>query len=169
VVDITSWPTIVELADNNDDRGSFTKVFRSDSIGKEFKEVSVARTRSAGVLRGLHYLEISAGEDKHVFCLEGEVWDVVVDIRENSPRYLQHEAFLLSSNHKQTLLIPPGFAHGYLTLTDSVTILYAMSATYDSSLERGIRWDDPILQINWPLVPQLISKKDLSWPLVGQA
>lgn len=166
-MDVTSWPTLVDLPDYNDDRGSFTKIFRSGALERDFKEVSVAKSRNVGVLRGLHYLDLPASEDKHVFCMDGDVWDVVVDVRESSPRYLQHETFLLSCKRKQALLIPPGFAHGYLTLTDNVTIIYAMSASYDASLERGIRWDDPALKINWPRIPSLVSKKDLSWPLLG--
>lgn len=167
-MDIGSWPSIINLTSYDDERGDFLKVFRSDSIGKDFKEVSLAFSKTRGILRGLHYLVEPAREDKHVFCMSGEIWDVVVDMRESSPTYLQHEAFHLSSEVKQILMIPPGFAHGYITLTERVQILYAMTEPYDASLERGLRWNDPILNIKWPRKPELISKKDSSWLLLDR-
>jgi len=108
----------------------------------------------------MHYLEEQAQEWKSVVCLQGSVQDVVVDMREESQTFRSHQSFHLEGQSNDGVLIPPGCAHGFLTLEPNTILLYIMSVPYDSSLERALRWDDPTLGISWDLVPKVISDKD---------
>lgn len=128
--------------------------------------VSFSNNIRRGVLRGMHYLNFSAGETKTVACVEGEIFDVIIDARPSSPTYLDHMAVILGGGRAASLTLPPGLAHGFITLTQEASIVYLMSIPYASSEERGFRYDDPVLGIDWPLVPTTVSKKDKCWPLI---
>lgn len=123
---------------------------------------------SKGVLRGLHYQQGAAGQAKLVRVAEGMVQDVVVDIREKSETYGQSFSIMLSAENKKQLLIPRGFAHGYLVVSDTAKFLYKVDNVYDPKAENGIRYDDPTLSIDWQLPTNnlLISDKDKILPFL---
>ena len=153
-----------------DVRGRFTRLFCAESMsqqGNEFSscQINLSENPSRGVLRGFHYLEEQCGESKILTCLTGRIFDVVIDLRRNSPTYLQHESFLLSNGPgRNQLCVPAGCANAFLTLDDDTNVLYFHSAYYDARFERGIRYDDPAFSIIWPFKPLVISQKDLEFP-----
>ena len=151
-----------------DDRGFFkeiyaTRRYRQAGIADTFLQDSVSFS-TRNVIRGLHY---DSEMSKFVQVLRGRVWDVIVDLRENSPTYRKWQGFNLSEfNHKQ-LYVPAGFAHGFIALSEDVIFVYKQGALYDPSRERAIRWDDPTLAIKWPLVGEpRVSQKDREAPLL---
>lgn len=159
---------LVELNVFSDSRGEFFRVADAKWGSSSIQQVSISRNLQPATLRGMHALERKANEYKFVTCLQGSVFDVVVDLRPESPQYLSIQEFELSGINRQTLVIPPGAAHGYLTLESNTVIMYSMSAEYDPKLEFGIRWNDPLLQINWPLIPKNISEKDSNYKLLSK-
>ncbi len=154
-----------------DNRGSFMESFQMASFREAIGELDIVQENESvsrrGVLRGLHLQEKPYEQAKLVRCVSGAIWDVVVDLRPNSSTYGQHLAFeLSSSNHKQ-LLIPRGFAHGFLTLTDEAIVQYKVNNVYKPQSERTIIYNDPTLDIDWlgqgiKADELIISEKDLS-------
>jgi dTDP-4-dehydrorhamnose 3,5-epimerase len=130
------------------------------------QQISISTNPTKGTLRGLHYLEERAKEWKAVVCVQGLVQDVVVDMREGSPTYKSHQSFYLDGRSNDGLLIPPGCAHGFLSLMPNTILMYVMTAPFDSDMERALRWDDPALNISWDLSPNVISDKDKSHGLL---
>jgi dTDP-4-dehydrorhamnose 3,5-epimerase len=112
----------------------------------------------------MHYQREPSGETKLVRCIRGAIFDVIVDIRPDSPTYRQWQHFELSSENNHQLYIPKGFAHGFQTLTEDVAVNYLISTSYEPELATGIRFNDPSIRINWPLAVAEISEKDLHWP-----
>ena len=112
----------------------------------------------------MHYQREPHSESKLVRCVNGAIWDVVIDIRPNSPTYRRWKEFELSSTNKYQLYIPKGFAHGFQTLSDDVEVSYLISEPYEPASAHGIRHDDPAFEIPWPLPVTSISDKDLRWP-----
>ena len=156
---------LYSLSEHLDERGRMQRVWDSDyflSAGQPIspKQVSVSKNPVRGTLRGMHFLSPEADEWKAVLCLQGSVQDVVVDAREGSETFLDHISIILDSSSNDGLLIPPGCAHGFLTLEQDTILLYMMSASYNPDLEIGFRWDDPKLGIDWRLEPKMISEKD---------
>lgn len=150
-----------------DQRGTFTRVWDSTSELQSFKinQSSISTNPTAGTLRGIHYQKQPNSENKLVQCISGAVFDVVVDLRKNSRSYGKHIGLELGPSKKYLgLFIPKGCAHGYLTLMPDTTLLYFMDAPYSSENAQGLLWNDSKLAINWPALPKLISKQDLSWP-----
>src|SRR5690606_4870438 len=119
-----------------------------------------------GTVRGLHYQRSPYSETKLVTCTEGAVWDVVVDIREESPTFLHWHAEELSESNGRALLIPAGFAHGFQTLSDNVTLIYCHDVPYHASAESGLHPKDPMLNIPWPLTITAISSRDNHHPML---
>ena len=147
-----------------DDRGFFFESFNQrlfeEATGKQVKFVQDNHSRSAkNVLRGLHY-QIQQAQGKLVRVTQGEVFDVAVDIRKSSPTFGQWVGVILSADNKKQLWIPPGFAHGFVTLSDSAEFLYKTTDYWAPAFERCIAWDDPAIGIQWPHVgePQLAAK-----------
>lgn len=160
-----SWDSFV------DSRGRWQRVWdpsileiSQDSFAAQ--QISISTNPTKGTLRGLHYLEERAGEWKAVVCVQGLVQDVVVDMREESPTFKSHQSFYLDGSSNDGLLIPPGCAHGFLSLTSNTILLYIMTAPFDPDMERSLRWDDPVLNISWDLPPHVISDKDKSHGLL---
>lgn len=157
-----------------DARGFFLESFNQHTfdaaVGHHVGFVQDNHSRSArGVLRGLHYQLAPHAQGKLVRVTQGEVYDVAVDIRPDSPSYRRHVAVRLSGENQRQLWIPPGLAHGFLVLSESADFLYKTTAYYAPEAERSLRWDDPSLAIPWPLdglVPTL-SAKDRDAPLLG--
>jgi len=162
---------IVDIDRREDDRGFFGRVFcqkEFEDLGLETNMVQANAGGSIrrGTLRGMHFQYPPAIEAKLVRCMSGAVLDVIVDLRPESPSYLQHVAVELSSDSLRALYVPGRFAHGYQTLQDDTTILYHASALYAPSAESGLRYDDPQLAIVWPLPVSAISRKDRDFQLL---
>ncbi len=164
---------IVELEEFEDERGSFVRGFCEREFaerGIEFRPVQVNHTFSArsGTLRGMHYQVAPAGEPKFVRCVRGASWNVIVDMRPDSPTHLKHTGVELSADNRKGFYVPEMFAHGNQALTDNLELLYLAGGFYSPDCERGIRHDDPAVGIEWPLPVSVISEKDGSWPLLGE-
>ena len=125
---------------------------------------SISFTAYKGTVRGLHYQREPHSEAKVVRCLKGVIWDVLIDIRPESPTYLRWQQFELSSENGHQLYVPAGFAHGYQTLCDDVEVNYLISVPYAPQSACGIRYNDPTFGITWPLPVTEISEKDVHWP-----
>ncbi len=159
----------ITLPRHCDERGSFGRIFDQgclleNGISCDFIQTSISRTSCAGTLRGLHFQRPPYAEAKLVHCLRGEIYDVICDLRPDSPTYLLYESFYLSFSSNEMVYIPPGCAHGFMTLNDDVEVLYAMSSIYMQSHASGVRYNDPRLGISWPRPVTYISEKDLNWP-----
>lgn len=150
-----------------DDRGFFYESFNSDKLARHglrpaFVQGNVSSS-ARGVLRGLHY-QWPKPQGKYVSVLEGEVWDVAVDIRRGSPHYGRWAAVVLSAENKRHFWIPEGFAHGFVVLSERALFAYLCTATYDPAADAGIRWDDADLAIDWPVSGPVLSAKDAKAP-----
>ncbi|WP_421862851.1 dTDP-4-dehydrorhamnose 3,5-epimerase family protein [Parvibaculum sp.] len=155
-----------------DERGWLERLFCADELreaGWFWPVVQMNRTYTAktGTVRGMHFQNAPHEEAKLVTCLAGEVFDVAVDMRRGSPTYLRWHGERLSNVNATSLLIPPGFAHGFQTLTDNVEMLYLHSASFAPGAEGGVRADDPALGIEWPLRIGERSERDRNHPLLG--
>jgi len=144
-----------------DNRGYFLESFRKDGF-PEFVQDNVSFSRK-NVVRALHF-QRSPGQAKLVHCLSGKIWDVVVDIRTDSPEFGKWQAFELDSVLHQQLFIPIGFAHGFCVLSEEAVVQYKVSAFYDPAEERSIRWNDPNLGIPWPVQEPVLSERDQQSP-----
>lgn len=155
-----------------DDRGFFLEFYREDFFarnGISVKFVQDNHSRSAkGVLRGLHFQVEPMAQAKLVRVVQGEVYDVAVDIRKGSKTFGKYVGEVLSAENKKMLYIPPGFAHGYCALRDGTEFMYKCSALYSPSHERGLIWSDPDLGISWPKldVEYILSEKDKRYPVL---
>jgi dTDP-4-dehydrorhamnose 3,5-epimerase len=122
-----------------------------------------------GTLRGMHYQVPPAAETKFIRCVRGGIYDVIVDMRPESPTFLQHIGVELTADNRRALYIPEMFAHGFQTLSDDTEVLYLVGEFYTPGYERGLRYDDPALKLEWPLPVSVISEKDANWPLYSVA
>jgi dTDP-4-dehydrorhamnose 3,5-epimerase len=165
-------PAFVDMHELTDERGFFARSFCRDEFIEAGLEPTVAQcnvsfNHVAGTLRGLHFQTADAPEAKLVRCTRGSILDVIVDMRPDSPTLGQHVAVELTADNHRALFIPPLFAHAYLTLEDATEVHYQVSQPYTPNTERGLRFDDPVLDIAWPMEPAVISEKDRNWPLLG--
>jgi dTDP-4-dehydrorhamnose 3,5-epimerase len=149
----------------HDKRGYFYESFNNESFydfsGKKLKFVQQNFSHSfRGVLRGLHYQSNPKQQGKLLTVTEGEIFDVALDIRKNSPTYSQYISVHLSSKNKNILWIPKGFAHGFLTISKSATISYLVTNNYSKNHEKIIKWNDPKYSIKWPKIKKIVSIKD---------
>lgn len=156
-----------------DARGFFLETFkRSDfadnGIDCEFVQDNLSFS-SRDVIRGLHYQLPPAAQGKLVSVIKGKAWDVAVDIRKGSPHFLKWHGVELSEENHTMLFIPPGFAHGFVALSDEVHFLYKCTSEFAPSLERGIRWNDPDINIKWPIENPIVSDRDAKLPLLKDA
>jgi dTDP-4-dehydrorhamnose 3,5-epimerase len=154
-----------------DHRGYLARVFCADELaeagwGASVAQINLTHTRQAGTVRGLHFQHPPHAELKLVRCLRGEVWDVVVDLRHDSPTFLRWHAEKLSADNLAALLIPQGCAHGFQALVDGVDMLYLHSAAYAPSHEDGLRATDPRLGIQWPHPITEMSSRDAGFALL---
>lgn len=150
-----------------DERGSFFESFNADRLAERglrptFVQGNVSSS-NRGVLRGLHY-QWPKPQGKYVSMIDGEAWDVAVDIRRGSPTFGRWTAVLLSAQNRRHLWIPEGFAHGFVALSDRAVFTYLCTATYDAAADSAIRWDDPDLAIDWPISGPQLSPRDARAP-----
>lgn len=174
---ITELPLIgahlIELTPHHDERGFFARSFCKEILLKQGLKFDVIQTNISfnprkGTLRGLHYQTEPFGEIKIIRCTRGAIFDVIVDIRPNSPTFGKSVNIELTEHNHLSLYVPSGFAHGFQTTTDDAEVLYYMSTTYYGPAARGIRWNDPTLAIAWPTVSdRIISENDQKHPLFG--
>ncbi len=162
---------VVDLDKHGDDRGYFARAFCAREFAEQglatvFVQANMSLNREAGTLRGLHFQNAPAQETKFVRCVTGALYDVIVDNRPDSPTYLQSFGAELSAENGRALYVPKGFAHGFLTLTPDSTASYLVDEFYTPEAEGGLRYDDPVLGIDWPGEVRVISPKDAAWPLI---
>jgi dTDP-4-dehydrorhamnose 3,5-epimerase len=160
---------LIELQRREDARGYFARTFcaqefAAHGLPTQMVQTNRSLTRQAGTLRGMHYQSAPNAEDKLVRCEHGAIWDAIVDLRPESPTFRQWLGVELSESNGRMLLVPKGFAHGFVTLTDDTAVSYQVSAFYSPASERGLRFDDPAFAIDWPVPITDLSDKDRSWP-----
>jgi len=154
-----------------DHRGAFARWFceyeLAEVIGnRHIKNVNFSRTVKKGSVRGMHFQRPPKSEMKLIRCINGRILDVVVDIRSDSPTYLEHFSVELSADNMKMIVVPEGFAHGFQSLEDNSEIMYLVTEFYSPECEGGLRYNDPELKINWPLDVADISDKDASHKLI---
>lgn len=165
---------VIELAPHVDERGLFARTwcrdeFAARGLNTDWPQSSVSFNRSKGTLRGMHFQAEPHAEIKLIRCTMGAAFDVIVDLRADSPTYRQWEAIELTAENRRSLYVPKGFAHGFQTLVDATELFYQMSARYQVDAARGVRWDDPTLAIEWPAAERrIISAADRCYPDLGQ-
>ena len=152
-----------------DDRGFFARAwcreeFAAKVITAELSQANLSFSQQAGTVRGMHFQRVPHEEMKAVRCLRGKAFDVVLDLRPDSPTYCQWHGEELSADNCRMLVVPEGCAHGFQTLEDETEIFYLVSETYAPNSEDGVRWDDPAFDIKWPLSVTEISKRDMGFP-----
>lgn len=163
---------VIQRTAVGDDRGFLSRLFCSKELAAAgltwpISQINHTATANSGTVRGMHFQLPPKAEGKLVSCIRGAVWDVAVDVRKDSPTFLQWHAEELSAENLRAMLIPPGFAHGFQTLQPDSELIYLHSEAYDSDLERGLNPQDPILAIPWPLDISNISPRDLGHPMVA--
>lgn len=160
---------VIELSPFSDARGWFartycSKAFQQIGHNKEWVQLNHSATFIKGSIRGMHYQKKPFREIKMVRCIAGKVYDVIVDLRENSSTFLQWFGTELSAENKKMLYVPEGFAHGFQTLEDNSELIYHHSEFYNPDAEAGIKYDEPLINIQWPLVVTEISERDKNHP-----
>jgi len=161
------WLILLEPVPDN--RGFFARTFCGEEFAAHgletsYPQHSISYSARRGTLRGMHYQRDPHSEVKLVRCVNGAIWDVIIDIRPGSPTYRKWQGFELSGVNGHQLYIPKGFAHGFQTLTADVVVNYLISETYEPRSASGLRYNDPSFAITWPLPVTEISEKDLQWP-----
>ncbi|MDP3480469.1 MAG: dTDP-4-dehydrorhamnose 3,5-epimerase family protein [Desulfoprunum sp.] len=162
---------IVETAPYRDERGHFYRAFCRHELasivgGRRIEQINLAHTSSVGAIRGMHFQLAPHAEMKMIRCIKGKVWDVAVDLRKDSATYLQWHAVELSRENCNMVVIPEGCAHGFQVLEPESELLYLHTAGYSPESEGGVRFDDPLISISWPLPVSDISNRDLSYPFL---
>jgi dTDP-4-dehydrorhamnose 3,5-epimerase len=161
---------VVDLEPRSDERGFFARAwcereFEEHGLSTRISQCNISFNRHRSTLRGLHYQAAPHAEVKLIRCTRGAVYDVIVDLRPDSPTWKRWLGIELTAENRRALYVPEGFAHGYQTLVDDTETLYQVSAPYAPDAEGGVRFDDPLFSIDWP-DPEgaLLSDKDRSWP-----
>lgn len=160
---------LIELEPIVDARGSFARTFcqgefRAQGLVHEFVQCNIAYNARVGTLRGLHYTQPPHDEVKLVRCTRGRLYDVMLDLRSDSPSYGHWFAVELAPDSDRMLYVPAGVAHGYQTLADDTEVSYWMSRAYRQGVQNGVRWDDPAFGIHWPVPRPILSRRDRGYP-----
>jgi dTDP-4-dehydrorhamnose 3,5-epimerase len=160
---------IIELERNVDERGSFARTFCEQEFAEHglpihYPQCNLSTNRRTGTLRGMHANIHSKSESKLVRCVRGAIFDVIIDVRPDSPSHHQWAGVELTADNGRALFVPEGFAHGFLTLADETDVYYHMGAVFQPSAARGFRWDDPAFGVTWPQPPTVISERDATYP-----
>jgi dTDP-4-dehydrorhamnose 3,5-epimerase len=160
---------LVEVDFLVDERGFFARTwcrkdFQAQGLEANLVQCSISYNARRGTLRGLHFQAAPFEETKLVRCTQGAIYDVVLDLRAGSPSYLRWIAATLTAENRNMIYVPKGCAHGFLTLQDNTEVFYQMSQVYDAASARGVRWDDPAFDIDWPDKVEVISERDRTYP-----
>ena len=161
---------VIEIEKFDDDRGFFTRTFDKQEFQKhdlenDFVQSSLSYNRKKGTLRGMHFQLSPYGETKIVKCVQGKIFDVIIDLRKNSSTFKQWESNELNSSDNKILYIPKGIAHGFQTLEDNSEVFYQISEYHNPKFYRGIRFDDSNFKIKWPLPISVMSINDKNWEM----
>ncbi|BFI98610.1 MULTISPECIES: dTDP-4-dehydrorhamnose 3,5-epimerase [Priestia] len=157
-----------------DHRGFFTEsynkeMFQQNGIDMDFIQDNHSLSQQPGTLRGMHYQLNDRAQTKLVRVTRGAIYDVIVDIRKGSPTYGEWQGFILSADNKRQLLVPKGFAHGFCTIVENTEVQYKVDELYSPEHDRGIAWNDPALNIDWPFNNPVLSDKDTKHPTLAEA
>jgi dTDP-4-dehydrorhamnose 3,5-epimerase len=164
---------IIDIEPRVDDRGFFARAFCQEEFANHglkplIVQANIAFNAKKGTLRGMHFQYPPAAETKLVRCTRGAILDIIVDLRPESPSYLEHVAVELTADNHRALFVPERFAHGYQVLEDATETSYQVGEFYTPGVEGGLRFDDPALGLTWPLPVGEMSPKDAEWPLLEQ-
>jgi len=166
-------PVLIQPRVFNDGRGFFLELYKhSDFAAAGIREHLVQDNFSKsvkGVLRGLHYQRLPKAQGKLVICIRGGIYDVAVDIRRGSPNYGKWVGAEITEENRRMLYVPPGFAHGFQVLSETSEVMYKCTDEYSPADDRGIIWNDPEINVNWPLAQPLLSGKDEKHPFLRDA
>lgn len=159
---------LIDIEKRGDERGFFARVFCKNELGALSLDTNIVQINNStsakkGTLRGMHYQLAPYAETKIVRCIKGALYDVILDLREDSPTFGKWFGAELTAENRRMMYVPKGFAHGFLTLTNDVEAFYMVTEFYNPQAERGIRWNDPKFQIEWPFEPIVLSEKDKTW------
>ena len=159
---------VIEPEKIEDERGFFArswdgKKFEEKKLNAKIVQCNISFNKKKGTIRGMHYQVKPYEETKIVRCCNGSIFDVIIDLRPNSKTYRKFISIELTDKNYKMIYVPEGFAHGFQTLEDDTEVVYQMSEYFEENSARGIRYDEPIFQIPWPIIPPIISKKDLSY------
>lgn len=164
---------LVEAKSAKDERGYFMELYKQSMFAANGISATFVQDNHShsvrGVLRGLHYQKRPKAQGKLVIAIRGQIFDVAVDIRPSSPTYARWVGRVLSSDNAHMLYIPAGFAHGFCVLSEEADVLYKVTEEYAPELDRGIRWNDPDIGIQWRVVQPILSLKDAQLPLLKEA
>lgn len=160
---------IVDIEPHRDERGFFTRSwcaeeFETHGLDTRLAQCSISFNKKRGTLRGMHYQVEPFPEAKVVRCTMGAIYDVIIDLRPDSPTFKQWVAVELTAENRRALYVPDDFAHGFQTLVDHTEVFYQMSEFYHPECTRGVRWDDPAFGIEWPVDNKMVSLKDSEHP-----
>ena len=163
---------IIEPERLEDERGFFArtfcqKEFEAHGLNPRMVQCNISYNKHKGTLRGMHYQVAPMAEAKLVSCTRGAIYDVIMDLQPESPTYCQWLAEELNAENRKMIYIPEGFAHGFQTIEDETEVFYQMSEFYSPEHARGVRWDDQVFRIKWPLDTKIISEKDRNYPLMS--
>lgn len=163
---------VVDIDRLGDPRGFFARTFcarefEAQGLASAFVQSSISYNAEAGTLRGMHFQRAPAEETKLVACIQGAIWDVIVDFRAGSPTYLKSFGVELSAENRRQLYVPRGFAHGFQTLAPDTVVAYMIDEFFTPGVGAGLRFDDPALGLDWPRPITTMSDKDRAWPLLG--
>jgi dTDP-4-dehydrorhamnose 3,5-epimerase len=163
---------LIESTRHGDARGWFVESYRRSTftergIAHEFLQDNHSLSADAGTLRGLHFQAAPFGQGKLVRVVAGEIFDVAVDVRPGSPSFGRWASIVLSASDFKMLWVPEGFAHGFQTVVPNTEVIYKTTAEYSARHERGIPWDDPALNIRWPISSPILSDRDRRWPALS--
>lgn len=160
---------VIDLEKREDERGFFArawcqKEFEAHGIYRLPVQANMSYNKKAGTIRGMHYQAAPNQESKLIRCINGAIYDVIIDLRKNSPTYKQWFGIELNAENRTMLFVPEDFAHGFLALEDHSEVMYQVSAFYNFESERIIRYDDPSFGIKWPIEVTVVSEKDITTP-----
>ncbi len=160
---------VIDLEKRGDDRGFFARAFcvrefATHGLATQFVQANNSLSGVKGTIRGMHYQLSPHAETKLIRCIQGAFWDVILDLRPESPTFGRWFGEELSATNRRMMYVPKGFAHGFITLTEHAEAFYLVDEFYAPERERGVRWNDPLFKIEWPAFPALISEKDSNHP-----
>jgi dTDP-4-dehydrorhamnose 3,5-epimerase len=159
---------LIDLEKRGDDRGFFARAFCEKEFGQHdlighFCQVNNSTSAKKGTLRGMHYQLSPKAETKVVRCIKGGLYDVILDLRKDSPTFGKSFGAELTADNRRMMYVPKGFAHGFITLADDTEAFYFVDEFYAPDRERGVRYNDPRFKIEWPIAPVVLSDKDTNW------
>lgn len=160
---------VIELEPIVDERGFFVRTwcaeeFRSQGLNPNLAQCSLSFNERRGTLRGMHFQAEPHAEAKLVRCCSGAIYDVILDLRRASPTYCKWMAVELTAANRKMVYVPEGVAHGFQTLTDGTEVFYQISESYRPECARGVRWDDPLFGMDWPIRAPILSERDRTFP-----